>query len=159
MKISFFIILLQIFSTCIACAKTELPLPRFVSIKSNEVNARTGPNIRYPIRWVYVKKGEPVELVAEFEQWRKIRDKKGDEGWVHESMLSGKRKVIIIGDKPQKVYIDQDASTNGVFLIEPDARASLISCHKEWCEIEAEDYKGWIERKKIWGVYSNEEFK
>jgi SH3-like domain-containing protein len=155
----FILILCLTFTSIVVQAKTNLPLPRYVSIKSNEVNARTGPNVRYPIKWVYVKKGEPIELVAEFEQWRKIRDKEGGEGWVHESMVSGRRRVIIIGDKQQKVFIDPDENTKAIFLIEANVRATLNKCQNQWCEIEVENHKGWIERKYLWGVYKNEEIK
>jgi SH3-like domain-containing protein len=137
--------------------KVNLPIPRFVSVKSSEVNVRAGPNYRYPIKWVFVKKGEPVEVIAEFEQWRKIRDKQGDEGWVHETMLSGRRYVIIIGDKPLIVYQKADLNSKPIFQVEPDVRSDLLECSKEWCRIQASQNKGWIERKNLWGVYSNEE--
>jgi SH3-like domain-containing protein len=140
-----------------AANKVNLPIPRFVSVKSSEVNVRAGPNYRYPIKWVFVKKGEPVEVIAEFEQWRKIRDKQGDEGWVHETMLSGRRYVIIIGDKSSVVYQKADLNSKPIFQVEPDVRADLLECSKEWCRIQASQNKGWIERKNLWGVYSNEE--
>src|SRR5436853_89841 len=87
-----------------ALANNALPIPRFVSTRASEVNMRTGPNVRYPVRWVFVKKGEPVEILAEFEQWRKIRDHQGDSGWVHETMLSGKRYVILEGADIHLLY-------------------------------------------------------
>src|SRR5919204_606278 len=72
-----------------------LPLPRFASLRSDEVNVRTGPGTRYPVDWVFKRKGMPVEIVAEFENWRKIRDWQGASGWVHQSLLTGKRSFII----------------------------------------------------------------
>jgi len=158
LKIFFFICSTLLCIHSVAFAKEEkLPLPRFASLKSSEANARTGPNVRYPVRWVFVRRGEPVEITAEFEQWRKIRDKEGDDGWVHESMLSGKRVVIITGEKPQVIYRKPDFSSGGVVKLDPEVRAELHSCHKEWCRIEDSGYKGWIERSHLWGVYPQEE--
>ncbi len=90
--IALFFVTFVIFS--VAAVPKNLPVPRFVSIKFNEVNARTGPNKDCPIEWVFIKKGEPVEVVAEYDQWRKIRDIKGEGGWVHSSVISGNRLVI-----------------------------------------------------------------
>lgn len=141
-----------------AAAKQEkLPLPRFVSIKASEANIRTGPNVRYPVKWVFVRKGEPVEITAEFEQWRKVRDKQGDDGWIHESMLSGRRQVIITGDKAQIIYRKSDYTSPAIVRVEPEVRAELYACKLDWCRIEVDSYKGWIEKLHLWGVYSHEE--
>ncbi len=81
-----------------AHAKTELKLPRFVSLKTNEANVRNGPGLQYQIKWVLKRKFIPLEVIAEFEQWRKIRDVDGDQGWVHRAMLSSKRTTLILGE-------------------------------------------------------------
>jgi SH3-like domain-containing protein len=146
-----------LYSSSVFAKSETLPVPRFVSIKSSEANIRTGPNVRYPVKWVFVHKGEPVEVVAEFEQWRKIRDKQGDDGWIHESMLSGKRQVIITGDKVQLLYRQPDYTSSPIVKVEPEVRAELRSCHKDWCRIQVTSYKGWIERKFLWGIYSHED--
>ncbi len=138
-------------------AKELTSLPRFVSIKSNEVNARTGPNLKYPISWVYIKKGEPVEIIAEFEQWKKIRDYKRDEAWVHETMVSNKRFAIVTGNKNLDVY-DAPNDKKPVFVVEPNLRVSLLKCKLQFCEIKIDDYSGWIEKSKLWGVYDKEEY-
>lgn len=141
-----------------AAAKPEkLPVPRFVSIKATEANIRTGPNVRYPVKWVFVRKGEPVEITAEFEQWRKVRDKQGDDGWIHESMLSGRRQVIITGDKAPVLYRKPDTASPGIIRLEPEIRAELLACKMEWCRVEVEGHKGWIEKSRLWGVYNHEE--
>jgi SH3-like domain-containing protein len=142
------------FST--AEAKGKLPIPRFVSIKSSEANMRTGPDVRYPIKWVYVKKHEPVEIIAEFEHWRKIRDKQGDVGWVHENMVSGKRFIVIIAEQKVLVLNKPKNDAKGVFWIEPEVRAQLLTCEKDWCKIQSNDMKGWIDRKQLWGIYKDE---
>lgn len=141
-------------------SRAKLPIPRFVSIKSNEANIRTGPNVRYPIKWVFISKNEPVEILAEFEQWRKIKDIHGDSGWVHESMLTGKRFVIVNSTEKQIIlYKDYKKLTHPVAIIENGARANLVECNKEWCKISAQNYKGWIAKNHIWGVYQNEIYK
>ena len=145
-------------AACSAMAKTDkLPLPRFVSIKFSKVNMHTGPFYTSPKKWVFTRKGEPVEITAEFEQWREIRDKQGDEGWVHESKLSGHRMVIITGKKSQIIYKKPDRHSPLMALLEPEVRADLDECHKEWCRVEVSNHKGWIERTHLWGVYPKEE--
>lgn len=136
--------------------KGPLPIPRFVSIKSSEANARIGPNVRYPIQWVFVKKGEPVEVVAEFEQWRKVRDKQGDTGWIHESMISGRRHIVVVGDTPAVLRKEPDNAAAPLLRAEPEVRGELISSTKEWCHVIIGGTKGWMEKKNIWGIYQNE---
>src|SRR5258706_546116 len=82
---------------CSAANAASLPLPRFVSLKSEEANVRTGPGTRYPIQWVYHRAGMPVEIVEEYDLWRKIRDVEGTTGWVHKTMLAGNRTALIKG--------------------------------------------------------------
>jgi len=79
-------------------ADDALPVPRFVSLKAEEANLRTGPGIRYPVRWVYWKKWLPVEIIEEYDHWRKIRDAEGESGWIHKSLLSGRRTILIKED-------------------------------------------------------------
>lgn len=136
----------------------ELPVPRFASIKSNEVNARTGPSIKSPIEWVFIKKGEPVEIIAQYEQWRQIRDIKGEGGWVHLSVLSGKRTIIIIGNEIIPLINSPSKPNEIVVKLAPGVRCQLKKCSEQWCLINCKGYKGWIQRKFLWGVYKNEEF-
>lgn len=137
-------------------AATNLPVPRFVTIKASEANIRTGPSQRYPVRWVYQRAWFPVEVTAEFEQWRKIRDMDGDEGWVHESLLSGRRSVFIRGNAIQVLYRFPDPKSFAVIRVKPGVMAGLTKCEKEWCRIDVEGEQGWIERKFLWGVYKDE---
>ncbi len=149
-------------------ADKNLPIPRFASIKSKEVNARTGPSNRYPIEWVFVKKGEPVEIFAEFEQWRRIRDKFGEGGWVHSSMLSGKRFVVIKGDEPQLLYKKSSINSEVIARIAPEVRCELYKCLDKLCNIRCQsskgqdlkkqDFKGWILKNMLWGVYPDEKW-
>jgi SH3-like domain-containing protein len=132
-------------------------LPRFASLKSSEVNLRAGPSKNYPIKWVIRNKGEPVEVITEFEQWREIKDKDGDNGWVHENMLSGSRSVVIIDNTIQSLYRDSDGKKK-IAKIEPGSRAKLLTCKNEWCYISVDNYKGWVARDTLWGVYKDERF-
>lgn len=136
---------------------TGLPLPRFVSLRSEQVNLRTGPGVRYPIDWVYLRRDLPVEVVQEFETWRKIRDPEGAEGWVHQSMLSGRRTVITLnGTHPLRRDPSDAAAT--VALVEPGVQANLIQCPQttDYCRVEVQGRQGWLKREEFWGVYRGE---
>ncbi len=134
-----------------------LPLPRFVSLRSDEVNLRSGPGVRYPVDWVYTRRDLPVEVIAEFEVWRKIRDWQGTEGWVHESMLGVRRMVVVTGAE-RRLRADADAKSPAVALLEPNVIGRLIACPhgKEFCKIEVANFQGWLKRDEFWGVYPGE---
>lgn len=134
-----------------------LPVPRFVSLSSDEVNLRTGPGLRYPIKVILKKDGLPVEIIKEFDVWRQIRDRDGDEGWVHKSLLSGRRSVIVTGHI-QTLYRHPDEGSRPVVKLEPGVIAGLDRCDKEWCYLRVASYKGWINRGSVWGVYPEERF-
>ena len=133
----------------------ELPLPRFVSLKSAEANVRKGPGLNYPIKWVLVRKNMPVEVIAEFEQWRRIRDIDGEEGWVHRAMLNGSRSVTIQGNA-HTLYKNPGEDSQPIALIESGVSAELIECEEEWCRVEINGYRGWVSRKSLWGIYPDE---
>ena len=132
-----------------------LPIPRFASLRSDEVNVRTGPGPRYPIEWVFKRKAMPVEIVAEFENWRKIRDWQGASGWVHQSLLSGKRSFIIAA-KPTVLHKTPATSAEVVAKLEPEVVGEIRSCTGDWCRVRAAGVSGWIERAGMWGVYKSE---
>lgn len=131
-------------------------LPRFVTIKSNQVNARSGPGSSYKIEWVFVSKGEPVKIIAEFEQWRKVEDIEGKGGWIHSSVLSPKRSVIIIGNNIEKLYSSSKVSSRIVAKLEPGLRCLFDKCDANWCKIKCQGHKGWIESKKLWGILDSD---
>jgi SH3-like domain-containing protein len=134
----------------------QLPVPRFVTLGVDEVNLRTGPGLRYPIRIVLKKDGLPVEIIREFDVWRQVRDADGDEGWVHKSMLSGKRAVIVRGSMRTLLKTPQEGKP--VAKLEPGVIASLKTCRKEWCALSVAGYAGWMKRDQVWGVYPDEKF-
>jgi SH3-like domain-containing protein len=140
---------------------TGLPLPRFVSLKSDDVNVRRGPGQEYDIAFTFVRAGLPVEITQEFDNWRKIRDSEGSEGWVFHSLLSGKRTAQVAPwDKtgPFPAYSSADARTAVVAYLEPKVIADIAQCTGAWCEISVKGYDGWIEQEKLWGVYPDETF-
>ena len=135
-----------------------LPVPRFVTLAPNEVNLRTGPGIRYPIRLVVRKQGLPVEVIREFDVWRQVRDREGDEGWVHKSMLSGRRSVILTG-ATQTILRKPEEDARPVVRLEPGVVAALETCREDWCEIAVGGFSGWARRDNLWGVYPDEQFR
>ncbi|MBM3555247.1 MAG: hypothetical protein FJX47_06805 [Alphaproteobacteria bacterium] len=135
-----------------------LPVPRFVTLKSDKVNARSGPGRQYPIAWVFQRKGMPVEIVAEFEQWRQVRDIDGAEGWVQQSLISGRRAAVIAGER-RVLWSEPTESSIALALVEPGVIAAMSACKGDWCQVRLDGAKGWIRRGELWGVYRNEEFK
>ena len=135
--------------------ETGLPLPRFVSLAADPVNVRTGPGVRYPIEWVFKRKTLPVEIIAEYELWRKIRDSDDAVGWVHKSLLSGRRTVLVSGDSLQALLTEPDTGAKTVTLAEPGVVARLLECRDLWCRVDAAGREGWIPRASLWGATPN----
>ena len=136
---------------------TGLPLPRFVSLRAGEVNLRTGPGVQYPVDWVFLRRNLPVEIIAEYGTWRKIRDWQGTQGWVHQSMLAGTRTLIVTGET-RTIRRKADANSGLVAKIEAGAIGRLVSCPdlNGWCRVEAGGRNGWLRRVDFWGVLRNE---
>lgn len=151
--ITLFFLLLS--SAEVLMAKTGLPVPRYVSLRSAQINVRVGPGRHYPIEWVYVRSSLPVEIISEFDSWRKIKDFEGSEGWVHQSMLAGTRYVMVTQDQADLKKQPQKES-RVVAHLEKDVVPRLHSCQGEWCKVEIQNIKGWIAREAIWGVYPEE---
>ena len=136
-------------------AETGLPLPRFASLRANKVHLRTGPGVRYPVDWIFVQRHLPIEIVAEFDNWRKVRDWQGTEGWVHRTMLSGKRMAVVKGGiQPLRGEPDSNAALTARVMEKVIAR--ILECEGEWCRVEIGKQRGWMRRTHIWGVYGNE---
>ena len=134
-----------------------LPLPRFVSIAGHEVNLRTGPGLQYPIDWVYRLKGLPLEIIAEYKTWRKVRDWEGAQGWVHQTMLSGKR-AIIITNGPNPIHKNPDGASGVVARAETGVVGELIKCEARspWCQVSTDGFAGWLRREHFWGIMDGE---
>jgi len=141
-------------------SNSGLPIPRFVSLRSDKVHMRTGPGVRYPIDWVYIRRNMPMEIVNEFDTWRKVRDYQGTEGWMHKSMLSSQRSLAVTGQTRTLRY-SADSGSSAVARIEPGTIGQIIQCKSNsgWCFLSFGKYEGWLRRVEIWGVYSDEKIK
>jgi SH3-like domain-containing protein len=134
-----------------------LTVPRFASLHADQVNLRSGPGQRYPIEWVLTRRNMPVEITAEFDHWRRIREWDGTTGWVEEHMVDDKRFAIVEpggGDRP--LYAAPDAASGIIARAQPGAVARLAECRGLWCRIEAAGIAGWIRREDVWGAYPGE---
>ncbi len=137
----------------------RLRLPRFVSLKSDRVNVRRGPSSDHAIAWVYNRKDLPVEIIAEFEHWRRVRDSDGEEGWVYQSLLSGRRTAIVapwIKGKTVPMLHDPKAQASVVALVGPGVIGNVESCSGHWCQLNVQGHEGWIQQALLWGVYPGE---
>ena len=138
-------------------AAVGLPIPRFVSLRTNPINLRTGPGVRYPVDWVYVRRSLPVEVIGEFDTWRHIRDPDGAEGWVHQSMLSGKRTAIVKGAARTLKRAGEDAAET-IATLDIGVVVNVQRCPAEssYCRVEVSGLQGWLKRDQFWGVYPSE---
>lgn len=142
-----------------------LPLPRYVSLKSDRVNLRKGPGTEYPTAWVYRRAGLPVEVVEEYESWRKVRDAEGTTGWILSALLSGRRTALVLpwelksdAARPQVALRTSDSErAQPVAMIEAGVIADVQSCDGAWCYVTIQSFRGYLEQKKLWGVYANEQ--
>ena len=137
-----------------------LPLPRFVSLKSSRVNVRKGPSTDHAVAWVFSQAGLPVEVIAEFENWRQVRDSEGTEGWVFHALLSGRRTALIMpwAKEKQEIVLHKGRSAGSatVARVETGVMGALVSCDGEWCEFSVNGYSGYVEQERLWGVYRGE---
>jgi SH3-like domain-containing protein len=134
-----------------------LPIPRFASLRASDVNLRTGPGTRYPIDWVFTHQGMPVEITAEYEMWRRVRDAEGDEGWVHKNALTGKRAAIVTGSL-RELRRNPDVGAALAAHLEAGAVGQLLSCAKNWCKLKFDNVKGYLPKTEFWGAYESEVF-
>ena len=142
-----------------ALGPSGLPIPRFVSLKAEKVNVRRGPSSDHAVAWVFNRKGLPVEIVAEFETWRRVRDSDGEEGWILQNMLAGKRTAVIAPwKKGQNVPLASTPKAGAGIVAEVGSGvvAEVETCDGQWCEISAGGYDGFVEQTQLWGVYPGE---
>jgi SH3-like domain-containing protein len=136
-------------------AVTNLPLPRYVSLKSDEGNARRGPGRTHRIDWVFNRAGMPLKITAEHEHWRRIEDMDGAGGWVHYSLLSGVRTALVTQDLAELRSKPDDRATV-VLQAELGVIARLLECRGEWCRLGTAEGKGWVRKTALWGVEPDE---
>lgn len=148
----------------VARGPSGLPLPRFVSLKSGKVNSRIGPGLNYAVDWMYLKPGLPMEIIQEYDNWRRVRDADGAEGWINQSLLSGKRTGIAApwqrgkdAQIPLLARPEKGAST--IAVIEPGVIGTIKSCNGNWCEMSFQGHIGWLSQSLVWGAYPGETIK
>jgi SH3-like domain-containing protein len=146
---------------------TGLPVPRYVSLKTDRVNLREGPSKDHRTAWVFQRAGLPVEIIAEYETWRRIRDSEGTEGWVLHSLLSGRRTALVMpwakADKTPIGLLDRADDKGGVVAqMQPGVITNIKGCDGTWCRVMivmdgARDIDGYVRQEKLWGVYPDEQ--
>ena len=139
-------------------SESGLALPRMVSLRSSLINVRSGPGSRYPIEWVYKQKGAPVEIIAEFELWRKIKDWEGAENWVHKAMLTNKRWIKMTKKETANIYAKPQSDSRIIAKVEDQVIGKIEKCpeQKDFCLIKFSEFEGWVNRNDFYGVYPKE---
>lgn len=138
---------------------TGLAIPRYVSLKTDRVNLREGPSKDHATTWVFQRAGLPVEITAEFETWRKVRDSEGSEGWVLHSLLSGRRTALVAPWKKGenfKIFVKANESSDLAATLQSGVIGNIRSCDATWCLIDGDGFKGYIKQANLWGVYPGE---
>jgi SH3-like domain-containing protein len=147
-----------------------LPLPRFATTRSEPINVRVGPGQKYDIAWTYLKSGVPVEIIQEFDTWRKIRDADGTEGWIHQNLLTGTRAGYVMplmanAELPLRSSRSDESSVRA--RLGPGLKVTISECDGTWCQVSASSqdpshrnttYSGYMHQEELWGVYPDEVF-
>jgi SH3-like domain-containing protein len=142
-----------------AVTSSGLPIPRYVSLKSDHVNVRAGPTKDNDVAWVYTRSGLPVEITAEFENWRRVRDSEGSEGWVYHSLLSGRRTAVVSmksKDELAPIYDSANPASAVAARLQAGVVTQVKHCAAGWCHVNGNGFDGWIEQQRLWGVYADE---
>lgn len=152
-----------------------LPLPRFASLGSSKINVRVGPGQKYEVSWIFVQNGLPIEIIQEFDAWRKVRDSEGAEGWIHKTLLSGRRTALVtpwldetVSGTP--IYARADPAAPRRAILQPKVLVSVDNCDNNWCKVtgrykpdetvdQSDNFSGWINQVALWGVYQGEKVK
>lgn len=136
---------------------TGLPLPRFVSLRADKAKLRTGPGVQYPEEWVYLRKDLPLEIIAEHHTWRKVQDWQGTKGWMHQSLLNGRRTLIVTG-AIRTLRQKPDTASRPIARVEAGVVGRLLKCPEGtvWCRVEIDGYEGWLRKLEFWGAYPDE---
>lgn len=140
-------------------AEEDAPqIPRFVSLKTAEAFMREGPSAEHRVKWIYRRKGLPLEVLAQFDVWRRVRDSDGEIGWMHVAMLSADRTALIVGKGDAPVRESDDPESDLAAQAEPGAVGRLKACDAYMCDVAFANAEGWVDRARLWGVYDRERF-
>lgn len=134
---------------------TNLPLPRFVSLKAGMAHVRGGPGLTHRKDWELRHRGMPLEITAEYEHWRRVRDSDGAGGWIHYSLLSGRRTVVVVSEEAG-MHIGRGDATPVIARLRQGVIARIRNCAADWCRLSVERHKGWVRREHLWGVRKDE---
>lgn len=160
MRLFYLGIFFALAATTLAGKMETRRVPRFESLKSADIVMRVGPGYNYPIKWEYRRAHLPVEVIAEFEDWLKVRDKSGETGWMHKKMTSAKRYVIILEDN-LLLHKDENPESKTVARFQKNAIAQVLKCNLQNCllmaKTPASTVKGWCSRRVLWGLYGHEQ--
>ena len=138
---------------------TGLAIPRFVSLKTDRVNVRRGPARDHEVVWVFTRTGLPVEIIAESDNWRRIRDVDGSEGWILHSLLSGRRTALVAPwakEATLNLYSARSADAPINARLAPGVLGQIKTCGNGWCRLSGDRFDGWIQQDRLWGVYPDE---
>ncbi len=135
---------------------TGLDIPRFVSLKSNDANIRVGPSVNYPIKLKYLMQNLPLEIIDEFDVWRKSKDHEGNIGWIHKRLIKGDRFILVNNNKNKDVNLYNIPNGEIIGIIKKNNILDLNICILDWCKVTQNNFTGWLLKKNIWGVYEAE---
>ena len=141
-----------------ALVDAELEQPRFVSLRSDLVNMREGPSTEHGVKWIYHRQGLPMQVLTEYDVWRRVRDMDGEIGWIHVSLLSNERGALVIGNDFVEIRTGEELNAPIIAQVEAGVVGQIESCGPISCRINFAELEGWVDRTRIWGVYVDEQF-
>ena len=146
------------FATVFALAAASGPQPYFVSIKVDEAFMREGPSDMHRVKWIYQRKGLPLEVIATFDVWRRVRDMDGEVGWMHMALLTRDRTAVVTSGPGAEVHARDDTTSQILARAAPGAIGRLLGCGVVACQVEFAGVEGWIARARLWGIHAGEEY-
>ena len=137
---------------------SDLPLPRFVSLKGSPANLRIGPGVRYGIEWIFVRSGIPLEIYQEYGNWRRVRDWEGTSGWIYGPLLSGRRTAVTAPWNRENIPLRKNPTADSSITawLEPEIPVELVRCDGQWCRVAVDTMAGFVKQIRLWGAYPNE---
>jgi SH3-like domain-containing protein len=129
-----------------------LPVPRYVSLKFDKVNARAGPGDDHRLLWVYKVRGLPLQVIAETSEWRRVCDPDGELAWVHKRTTDGRRTALNTNPQPAPLRAQPQETARVVAYLKPRALAAVVRCDKGWCRVKVDDAAGWVQDGELWGT-------